>query len=477
MNFNWDDYPVVEAQSGQFDWNQYPPAKEESPILDKVKEFGQATLNHLPEIGAMGGGMAGMASGGPGLGMAGAGAGGYLGKASQNFINSYIDPEKAPKTHTESFMQPLKAGAEGVGSEILGQGLGRALGAGAKKGLELLGPSAEAISARIAGRAKDSAKNFPELAENMVADVGKLSQQIGAGHEVASKTLGQVKTVPRSKITQPIYKAIHDLKIDGQTFGPEDRHLIKVLDELGLDATKFGDKVSEKELFRIIRKLDDNINWNDQTKNVLNGILKGIRRNIDTELKTINPKYAKEIQPVHKRMEVLEAIEKRFNLKRAPGKGHQATDTTASNIQSSLRENKDVSKRVLEALEKYTGNNYQELAKDYQNAKHFNQSKLNGARRTAAGTAIGAAIGQMTGNPLLGAAIGGPAGAMMDIHGGAIAGKMIDLYASNPQVFGRFGPVIAQAVKAGPKALAVVKKLLSQNPEFQKQIESLQESH
>lgn len=367
-----------------------------------------------------------------------------------------------------------------TGAGALGYGAGQALGAVApygkklvKKALTTLGPSEEAIDARLAGMAQPDAKSYPELAEDMGGSLKGLKEQIGSAAKEAGGTLSSEPAIPKPYILSPIDDAISELGVQGKLVGPTDKNISGALGTLKEDVQNLGDHISEKDLKTLVQKMDDNINWDDQSQDKLNRTLEGLRSKFDGILKFQNPQYKEAMEPVSDRMAVMNNIKRLFNFKNVPGEGLQPTDTTATKIQTALRDNKAVTQDSLGDLSQYVGKNYQDLAKDYQLAQQFQNTGPNGARRAAIGLGLGGLIGH--GSPAA-IGVGGFLGGLADKYGGQAAGKLIDGYlaSGNSKVFGKFAPVLQQAAQRGPQALAVTTSMLVTNPEFKNILSTLQ---
>jgi hypothetical protein len=377
----------------------------------------------------------------------------------------------------------------GAGAGALGYGVGQAIPKAlqfgkwfGKKALTTLGPSQEAIEARLAGKALDTAKSYPQLADEMGDTLKQLGSKTSAMDQEAWNTLSQEQTIPRAYVTSPIDEAIQSLKLHGQTIGPTDKQAVNTLGSLKYDLNRLGDKLSEQDLKGIVKKLDDNINWDDQGSSKLNTLLEGLRSQFDDALKFQNPSYKKAMQPIAEQTDLLNKLRQKFNFQNEPGKGLVPTDTTASKIQNALRDNKDITGKELEKLSELTGKNYLDLANDYRLAQQFDRTNPNGSRRTLLGEVLGKAvlggIGGLVGDQVggeKGAAIGALTGASLDTYGGRAAAKIIDnfLKTGNSTAMGKFGPLIEKAAQKGPQALAVLSSILSKDPEFRMQIDQL----
>jgi hypothetical protein len=372
--------------------------------------------------------------------------------------------------------------ALGTGAGGLGYGLGKALPkvfdwikAGGKKALTNFGPSKEAIEARLAGKAQDTAKSYPELAEDMSGSLKNLSTQISDADTAAWNTLSREPAIPKAYVTSPIDEAISKMKLQGQTIGAADKQAERVLGTLKDDLNHLGGNISEADLKSVIQKLDSNINWDDPSSTTVNKVLAGIRTKFDDTLKFQNSSYKKAMEPVSERMQVLDALKRKFGIK-ASGDSFTPSDTTASALKTSLNENKAVTQGTLAKLKKFTGTDYQDMANDYRLAQQFQKGPgAQGSKRTNLGAALGAGAGTIVAGPLgatIGAGVGALAGGAADAYGGKIAAKLIDSYlkAGNSAAFGKFAPIIEKAAAKGPEALAVLSSVLENNPEFRREM-------
>jgi hypothetical protein len=367
-----------------------------------------------------------------------------------------------------------KDAAIGAAGGAVGYGVAKAipevaqgLGWIGKKALTTLGPSEEAINARLAGRAQPTARSYPELAEDLSGSVKGLKGQIGDLGKEATQTLSVEPTIPKGYVTAPIDEAVEALGVQGKLVGPTDKRVSETLSALKSDLESLGDTISERDLKGLIKNMDDNINWDDQSQDKLNRVLEGLRSKFDQTLKFQNSNYKNAMEPISQRMSVLDNIKRQFNLRNIPGQGLQPTDTTATKMQTALRENKAVTQDTLDQLKGFTGDDYQDLAKDYQLSHQFENTGPNGSRRTVLGGAVGGLLGHGTPGAI---GLGAGTGAILDRYGGQAVGKMIDGYvkAGNSAAFGKFKPIIDAAAAKGPEALAVTGSILSRDPDFRK---------
>lgn len=353
-----------------------------------------------------------------------------------------------------------------------------------RKALTNLGPTAEAISARLKGGAQDSAKSYGSLAEELATTLKDLGKRTKEMSDEAGQHLSADRTIPRVTVTTPFDEAIGKLKIQGKTVGDTDKAAEATLKGFADDFGKLKKNLSEKDIKTILGKLDDNINWDDQTRDVSNTALEKVRTVLDQALKFRNKNYKSAMEPVAEQTRLLGDLKSQFNLRGVPGKGLRPTDTTATKIMTSLRENKDVTEANLKLLSKLTGKDFMAMANDYKLSGQFDVKAPNASsKKTNLGIALGAGVGglvghatgQTAGGMALGTMVGASAGGAMDAYGGQVAGKIIDTYlkAGQSKVFGKFAPVIQKAADQGPQALAVATSMLAKNPEFKAMLDDI----
>lgn len=522
--FNWDDYEEVKTPNTSFNWDEHPiepPVNPKTspvtaaatgiiqgavPFAAPLAGVGRATMNTLtgvsPPSDIIEQYRAGRnqfqkeakeaAEASPKTAFAGNLAGGFAnplfkGADSLPAIAGAAGVQGLGLSEADLTKGEVGKAAKETGLSMaggaLGYGVGKALPKvadvikwGGKKFLTTLGPSEEAINARLAGRAQDTAKDYGSLAEDFAGTIKKLKAQIADHSQDANAHLSSEANIPKPYLADALDQEISKLKIPGNEgdmyFGETDKSAANTLSKLREDISKLPDNLSQKDLKKIVQKMDDNINWDDQSQNKLNGILEQLRHNFDSTLKFQNSKYAKAMEPVSDRMGLLNDLKRQFNLRNVPGEGHVPTDTTATKLQTSLRDNKKVTQENLGKLKDFTGDDYLEQAKDFQLANQFEHTGPHGAKRTALGAAIGGLIGH--GSPTA-IGIGGAIGSTLDRYGGSAVGSLIDTYvkAGNSQAFGKFAPALEAAAKRGPDALAVAGSVLGNNPEFRAIVDKL----
>src|SRR5260221_2483341 len=302
----------------------------------------------------------------------------------------------------------------------------------AKGALSTLGPSAEAIETRLANpEALSSAMGPQSQADVFESLSNSLRKVIGQDSKKALSILSPSAYVDNIEIN-PLFDQIKQgLATDGVLVGPAQQNAVDSLGtfEKSLDtiAAKNNGYIPHTALAQIIRDIDDNTNWTDQSQKVTNGALKQLRHGLDTMLKEDNPAYEEAMKPVAQNAALLDKLRRTFGLKFEPGAGLTATDMTASKISNVLGENKSNAQDVLKQLTDLTGYEFLENAKNFNLDQYFKER--GGMRTSIIGHALGYGTGRMTGLPgggLMGSLVGGQVGRSID--GGALAGRIIDGY-------------------------------------------------
>ena len=229
--------------------------------------------------------------------------------------------------------------------------------------------------------------------------------------------------------------------------------LVKYTDRL----KKLGPTVSQSEIGKIVRDIDNDINWEDKAAKPLNQALEALRTSLDDSLKGANKEYGAAMEPVSEGVRLLKKAQSMFGVKKVVGKGYAASDMTASKLKSALNENRVDSQDVLEALKKVTGRDWLSEADLAGKASEFTKGSKGGSRRVNLGAILGATVGGGTQGAVgggAGAALGALGGAYLDEQGGPIAGSIVDKVVRMTK---NMGPVptdalaraIAAAVKSG----------------------------
>jgi len=405
---------------------------------------------------------------------------GELGKAA---IDTTLGFAAGAGTHklTEILAPKLNSALES-GQKLVGSGMKKAISSA-------LGPSVEAIEARLAGRAQDNILSYPELAEEMKSSLNVLQKQINNESEAAISHLNphselKFGGVDKEVIKRELSDLRNKLRVNGNLVGNADHLADRALEDIILDIDQFGDGISQSDIKRIVQKLDQNINWEKSDASSTNKVLSQARNSLDTILKD-NFKYQDSMESVADKTALSTELKRLFSFRNEPGEGLITTDATASKIKTALNENKAVTQKNLGALNNYTGKDFVKAAKDYDLSREFKGGYANGSRRVNLGAILGAGLGHVAGPPgaLIGAAAGGMLGANLDREGGVYAGKLVDWYVhKNPakliETLGKHAQPLLEAAKRGPGALNATSYVLQQtSPEYRSKLMLLSEQN
>ena len=162
-------------------------SQPDAPQPGYLQQAARATVNQLPTIGGVVGGILGTPAdivSGPMGNIVGAGIGGALGQSAKGLINSYIDPNNAPKTTTQALTEPVKEGLNQAawqgGGEIAGKALSGIASYAIPKAVSLFGGVNPQVISEYLGNADriNSSKTIEQLKDISDDFVGKLSSDL-----------------------------------------------------------------------------------------------------------------------------------------------------------------------------------------------------------------------------------------------------------------------------------------------------------
>ena len=383
--------------------------------------------------------------------------------------------------------------------------ISEAAGTGGRKAMSaVFGPSEEAIRARLERNAAIAgAKTTEDLAEDLAGSANQLSEQITKYDKRAWETLSRSHNPNEGAFSRAeILNTLRDIRkqilvTGGGTVGTAQRKAIKTIDGIISDIKTVGSKVrgtvksamgvpssiknadylSQAQVKEIVQALRKNVNWQDDTAELANSAIEAASETLDANLKTRNQAYAKAMEPVSERMDALKDTQRLFNLKKKPGEGSVASDTTATKIEGVTRKNKSVSQATLDKVKKFTGRDYIQGSEDFRFSQEFKGGSPNGARRVAGFGAVGGTIAELLNIPFqYGAGAGAAAGLAVDKFGGRMAADLIDWYVRNqPMALGRYAPIMIQAAEKGAPAIAFMHSIFERDPEYRATIQRLKQ--
>ena len=410
------------------------------------------------------------APGGPvASGLAGFAGGAAMYPPANRMANA-IDEMRGIQPPSSTLGQDVVTGMEQeAGGRAMGAALGLAgkgLNAGFKKVVSaFLGPSTEALGARMENPDIMNAPSFSQLAYKLPKTLGLLKDKISDATEAASQLLRNSTdpsegAIPVSQINQMVQGLQNDLQTSGVLVGPARQAAGKQLQSLVGDVNKIMAPVvpstqivdqtgkvipwvppdtmlPEQTIKDVLQAVRKNINWDDMGLTETNSALTKFSGQLDAMLKNNNPEYKAAMKPISDMMGNLDDTMSAFSLTKRTGEGIQPTDATISKLQSVVGDKKSVSQDILNELANFTGDDYLQQAKNYALARQFQGGVTQGSRKVSlgsmVGTPLGAGLGYVMGHPgagaIAGEAVGGGLGALADKYGGQAAGAIVDKYA------------------------------------------------
>lgn len=259
--------------------------------------------------------------------------------------------------------------------------------------------------------------------------------------------------------------------------------------------------LSESDLKRIIKSIDNEINWDKQDLEPINDFLQETRSSLDNILKEMNPDYKKAMQSQATDVRLLDDVGKQYRLKKVgswsdDGLEFVATDTTARKLKTakdSLK-NTDQNNNLKDTLDKlsiYRSNEggdalFEQGAENYSFLNDLNKRRLvdkasggvtNGSRGVNLGAIGGGGVGVATGGMLGGAPgmlVGAGLGAARDKFGRAAATGLTRLVS---QMKNNYGRQFEAATRRGGNAAAATHYLLyNKDQEYKRLYDEIQKA-
>ena len=163
------------------------------------------------------------------------------------------------------------------------------------------------------------------------------------------------------------------------------------------------------------------------------------------------------MKPLADRTDLLHDLAKTFSVGKESGL-FVPKDTTVGALKMAEKEGRTIARSQLEKLKGFTKTDILKEVQDSLLGREFQGGVTQGSRRVVAGTAIGSAVGKLTGMPMLGSVVGASTGLFLDTQGRQVAGKIIDSLASKGATTSAIlnNPTLKRAV-AGSLASALEK--------------------
>lgn len=409
----------------------------------------------LPMAGAVGGAVIGSGLG-P-FGTVGGGAGGYaIGKQLSDIVDRTVGTRQPAKNYKEALIsEPIQNIKEGVQQEAIGAllnpislGLSRGISKIGKKSIaSFFGPTEKAVEARFA-RPNDiiNAEPLQNIGEDLAGTISRIEKVVSKQDDEAWNKLFKLKSEPRSQIENIIKGVRNELKITGTgknatPIGQSQNRAydflnnrLKEIQQIKQPGASKGTEqmLDQRQMRELLQSIDNDINWEDQSADILNTSLERIRGKINELIKTSNPEYAGKIEELASSKALLENAKKKFSISKQGGE-YVSSDTTPSKLKLSIDEKRARTREVLDQIKKEYGDDIAKRVEDRLFNEQFKGASTTGSRKTVLGGAIGAGVGSIFNSPVLGYLAGGATGAYMDTQCREIAGGLIDLLNKLPK--------------------------------------------
>jgi hypothetical protein len=444
---------AVGSAAGQLPDAELP--KDESSFMDKAAPIISNIARPVLEIGGSAGGalLAGGASAPTVAGIIpGAVAGGALGfaagKSAADSLDEMLGIQEPVKNVKEAIQKTGRNLLSGVEAESLGMlmkpvvaGIGKiARPAGKKLISAMFGPSEDAISARFSNpQAIKQAKPMETIAEDMASGLQKLSKEIHEMDNKAWDSLSGLKAEPTKDVVKILRNVRKGIVIEGGgPVGKSARQAAKAIDDMILDISSIKQKgqgknvsqmLDQKQLRKLIKAADENIDWNNPLAGRTNEALIEFRTNLSDQLKKNNPAYSTLMEPIAARMKTLQDMTRAFSIGKEEGV-FIPKDTTVSRMKLATKEGRSESQKTLKDFKDFTGQNVMGDVKNELVAEQFRGGRVNGSKNVNLGAWVGGGLGLGSdifgGSGGMGTAAGAITGAFIDKNGGRMAGTLID---------------------------------------------------
>lgn len=336
------------------------------------------------------------------------------------------------------------------------------------------------------------AKSPAQAADTMESLMNNIKAAAGHLSEKAKATLSPSSMVDMNEITPIIEGARQNFLTSGTAAGGANESALNEINKwagtLDQIASQNGGRIPDTTMAELIRDIRGNANYNPMTATATtdstNSALKMLGHGFDTILKNKNDAYRTAMEPVAELTDLSKKVAKNFNITKVTGGGMEATDATSGKLANITKDNKTNAQEVLQKFSDLTGYDFMGNANNFKLNEAFGAGKSTPAINNAL-TMLGYGVGHQTNVPMGGLA-GAAAARIMgrEVDGGAIAASIIDSWMNPSSVLGearaaveKFGPILANAAKAGGNSLAATHFVLStSNPEYQNLINKTQEN-
>lgn len=255
------------------------------------------------------------------------------------------------------------------------------------------------------------------------------------------------------------------------TTSKSSKKALKYLKEVNGDLEDLDAVLSQKEVKKFIKGLSRDAKRRDSKYDEKNSVIKKIKREVDTLLKQTNPEYKEAMKPVARMTNTLDKMQTSFKLQKDHtdiGFIYDATDTTYSKMDR-LGSKPRRSKQLRQSMNALGKESNEDLANKTR-ASYINQVTKGGTTQGSRKVNLGSSAGGVKG-AIAGAFsdVAGRKAAKEGLHATGQLSKNLS-NASFVKKLGQFKEPLTRAAEKGSKELAITHCILSQNPEYLKEV-------
>lgn len=327
----------------------------------------------------------------------------------------------------------------------------------------------------------------PELGTKLAdvtSDIGKASGQLSGE---ARGLLNPENTIDIRDIKNAAMEALQKYYTEGNPVTAADQTSINAIvdqyQKIAQIAEGNGGKVPETTLRQMIDRMQaatKDSTFGNPEAGASQTALKEMSGSMNDILRTGNKPYADQMASSAEMANLSSDAKSQFGIEpNAEGK-LSPTDKTATRISNAMSDTKPEGAELLDRIKNATGQDLQQILSDAKTKAAFEAPGAGGGLRAFL-PAVGYGVGRATGVPF-GGIIGAGAGhyAAGAMNGGSIAKGILDMYLRGSktgvgQAAQKFGPILANAAKAGGSQLAATHFVLAtSNPEYQTLVDHVQ---
>lgn len=323
-----------------------------------------------------------------------------------------------------------------------------------------------------------------EKIADVTSDIGKASGELSGQ---ARSVLSSENAITNQDLKDAAMQAVQKYYTEGTAAtGADQTSINAVVDQyqkLAQIAENNGGKVPETTLRSMIDRMQaatKDSTYGNPEAGASQAALRDFSGVLNDKLRNLNKAYAKEMAPSAEMASLSSDAKTHFGIEPNSEGALVPTDRTSARINNALTETKPEGGALLERIKGATGQDLEKILADAKTKAAFEAPGAGGGLRALL-PALGYGIGRSTHLPF-GGIIGAGAGhyAAGAMNGGNIAKGILDMYLTGSQsgvgkVAMKYGPILANAAKAGGNQLAATHFVLAtSDPEYQSLVDHVQ---